>query len=282
MSSRCWRLSATGGGRGGRASYPAGTLLPVACLACFCRSPERGPLCRSCSADFSPGGERRLAGGVLVRSAFAHRGTARLLVHRLKYGAHPGAASVLAAAMAATLPPGATSLVPVPRALLRRWKFGVDPAVELARALGRATGLPVVRALAPAWWHRRRAGPADAERGVPRFRAVAVATTGAVLIDDVVTTGTTLRVASAALGGVRLALTATAAPRGRTALATPGAIGIVVAKPPPGDADDGSVRAARNAPTLGPLLFPICLPSWARAQRPKRRSWWRFGSTVSA
>jgi len=254
----------------------------VSCLACFCRSPERGPLCLPCSTGFASGGERRLPDGVLVRSAFAHWGTARLLVHRLKYGAHPAAAAVLAAAMAAALPTGATTLVPVPRALLRRWKYGVDPALELARALGRATGLPVARALAAAWWHPRRAGRADAKRGVPRFRAVAVAPAGAVLIDDVVTTGATLRAAAATLAGVRLALTATAAPGGRTTLAAPGAIGIVAAKPPPGDADDGSVRAARNAPLLGPLLFPFCLPSSARAQRPRRRSWWKFGSTVSA
>ncbi len=94
-----------------------------------------------------------------MHSAFAHRGTARLLVHRLKYGGHRAAAAVLAEGMAGCVPEGAGALVPVPRARLRHWRYGVDPAVELARALGRLLRLPVVPALAPEWWHRRRAGP---------------------------------------------------------------------------------------------------------------------------
>ncbi len=104
------------------------------------RSAAAGGSARRCGAGFAPGGERRLAGGVLVRSAFAHRGTARLLVHRLKYGGHGAAAAVLADAMAGCVPEGAGALVPVPRARLRRWRYGVDPAVELARALGRVLG----------------------------------------------------------------------------------------------------------------------------------------------
>jgi len=147
-----------------------------------------------------------------VRSAFLHSGTARLLVHRLKYGGYAAAAPLLAAAMAGSVPPDAAALVPVPRARLRRWRYGVDPAVELARALGRALDLPILPALAPAWWHRRRAGPADAERGVPRFRPVRPAPAGVVLVDDVVTTGATLRAAAAALGGPCAAVTATVAP----------------------------------------------------------------------
>jgi len=147
-----------------------------------------------------------------VRSAFVHRGTARLLVHRLKYGGQAAAATLLAAAMAPAVPVGATALVPVPRAWSRRWRYGVDPAVELARALGRVLALPVLPALAPAWWHRRRAGLAGAKRGIPRFRPVRATPAGAVLVDDVVTTGATLRAAAAALGGPCAAVTATAAP----------------------------------------------------------------------
>jgi predicted amidophosphoribosyltransferase len=186
---------------------------------------------------------------VLVSSPFLHGGTARLLVHRLKYGAHPAAAHLLAGPMAGVLPAGAALLVPVPRARLRLWRYGVDPALELARAVGKVSGLPVARALAAEWWHRRRAGPGGMERGVPGFRALAAVPAGAVLVDDVVTTGVTLGAAAAALGGARLAVTATTAPRARAAPTPVGAIGIVIAKAPYGDADHGSVRAARSAPS---------------------------------
>jgi hypothetical protein len=217
-----------------------------------------------------------------VYSAFAHLGTARLLVHRLKYGAQPAAAHLLAAGMVRVLPADAALLVPVPRARLRLWRYGVDPALELARALGRVAGLPVRRVLVASWWHRRRAGPAGAKRGTPRFRVRGSVPTGAVLVDDVVTTGATLQAAAMALGGPRPAVTATVAPRGRTTLARGDGVGIVSVKPPIGDADHGSVRAARSAPSQRPLSFSVCSPSPASAGHRPRRSRWRFVFTVSA
>jgi predicted amidophosphoribosyltransferase len=184
----------------------------VICSACSIRSAPPGGLCRLCACGFFRGGEQRLDCGLVVRSPFSHAGTARLLVHRLKYGAQASAAGILGSAMGAALPPGATALIPVPRSRARLWRYGVDPAPELAAAVSRITGVPVVRALAPSWWHRRRAGSANAVRGVPRFEAIRQMPDGAVLVDDVVTTGATLTAAAGVLGAARWALTATAAP----------------------------------------------------------------------
>jgi predicted amidophosphoribosyltransferase len=134
-------------------------------------------------------------------------------VHRLKYQAIAAAALPLAHAMAPAAADGG-ALIPVPRAVARRWRHGVDPARELAAAIGRLTGVPVVAALAPGWWHAARAGPGGRERGIPRFRAVGSVPDRWVLVDDVVTTGATLLAAARALGGGGTAVVATAAQAG--------------------------------------------------------------------
>jgi predicted amidophosphoribosyltransferase len=160
--------------------------------------------------SLEPAGRRRLEGGLVVRSAGRHAGATRRLVHLLKYRAHAGAARVLAEPMAEQLDTRARVLVPVPRTLMRLWRYGIDPAAELARALGELTGLPVIGALwRPLWWPPR-AGSGPQMRGEPHFR-LRRAVAGAVLIDDVVTTGRTLGAAHGALGAAEYAVTATAA-----------------------------------------------------------------------
>jgi len=178
----------------------------MACLACG--SFVRDPLCAPCRRTLVPASERRV-GSVTVRPAFAHDGAARVLVHRLKYSGLAAAAGPLGRAMAALLPSDVAALVPVPRVTARRWSYGVDPALELARVVGRQAGVPVVDALSAAVWVRHRAGGAGRRRGVPSFSRIASVPAGAVLIDDVVTSGVTLSRAGDA-SGVRRAITATA------------------------------------------------------------------------
>jgi len=113
--------------------------------------------------------------------------------------------------MAPLLPPDAAALVPVPRAQLRAWRHGVDPALELARALS-GSGLPVARVLRAEWWWPGHTGRNVDGRRSPRFLPVGAVPSGSVLVDDVVTTGATFRAASDALGGVvRRAVSATGA-----------------------------------------------------------------------
>ena len=169
------------------------------CLACA-EWAGRAPLCAPCVADLPPGPRWRLASGLLVGAAFSHHGPSRRLIHRLKYQGLVEAAPLLAVFMVPLLPSNASSVIPVSRARLRRARYGIDPAVELAGAIGRLAGLPVDRILvAPAWWPRH-AVRSRASRLPPRFRATSAAGPGAVLIDDVATSGATLNAANDALG----------------------------------------------------------------------------------
>jgi predicted amidophosphoribosyltransferase len=147
-----------------------------------------------------------------VRSAFVHDFSARALVRRLKYEGVEGAAVVLAEAMVPLLPAASEALVPVPRSLSRRVQFGIDQSFVLAKAVSKGSGLPVARMLAASPAHLANAGRGKDRRRPPRFRALAGTTANVVLVDDVLTTGTTLRAAAGALGrGVVGAVTATRA-----------------------------------------------------------------------
>lgn len=145
-------------------------------------------------------------GGIVIVGAFRHAGEARSLVHRLKYHADLGAGRMLARAMAERF--AGVCLVPVPRATVRRLRYGIDPARWLAMEVGRLRGIPVVNPLAPGLWWRRHAG--SPTRLPPRLRLARTVPPGAVLVDDVVTSGTTLD-AAASLTGAEVALVATVA-----------------------------------------------------------------------
>jgi len=147
-------------------------------------------------------------GGVTVVGAFRHGGQARLLVHRLKYQADLGAGRTLAAAMAQRIDADWACLVPVPRASIRKLRYGIDPACWLASAVGRVSGLPVVDALTAGVWWPRHAGARA--RPPPLFRSRVQAGPMAVLVDDVATTGATLDRASELVGTCQ-ALVATVA-----------------------------------------------------------------------
>lgn len=144
----------------------------------------------------------------LVRSAFLHEGVARVLVHHLKYRGVVAAATILAGHLGPLVDRPAV-LVPVPRLRWRQYRYGVDPAVELAHALGRSTGLPVERRLAAPWFGPARAG--GAHGWAPEFRArpPVVRSSPVLLVDDVVTTGATLAAASRQINDVVGAVTAT-------------------------------------------------------------------------
>jgi predicted amidophosphoribosyltransferase len=191
---------------------------PPLCVACR-RPPARAgdPLCPACRAQLpwlpgarcprcalpAPCGPRCLMAGSAVARAWtpvAFEGPARALVHGLKFRGALGLAELMAAQMVATAPPGlladGLALVPVPTPAARRRRRGFDHAALLARAVGDRTGLPVVPCLRRARAAPRQAGARRAERlagGRVRVEACGPVPERAVLVDDVHTTGATLR-----------------------------------------------------------------------------------------
>lgn len=142
-------------------------------------------------------------------ASFEHVGAARQLVHLLKYRGVLDVADMAAEVLAPKIPQ--LPLVPVPRALSRRLRYGVDPALEIALRLSRRINAPVVRALGAPMHSRRRAGR-DHDAPVSSL-PLRMRTPGPiVVVDDVVTTGATVEAACRALGfgNVQMAVAASA------------------------------------------------------------------------
>ena len=109
---------------------PARTLLAMTCLAC--RRWGAGILCGGCLGGSGAGARPVPAGRTGGEGSLPPRWAGAALVHRLKYEGIRPAAELLAAALVERWGPPPDLLVPIPRAPLRVWRFGVDLALELA------------------------------------------------------------------------------------------------------------------------------------------------------
>jgi len=176
-------------------------LFPAACAGC--RRPGT-PLCAACR----PPPEYVLharAGALTVHAVGRYAGALRRAILAFKRGRRDCGAvlgELFADRLAERVPPRAV-LVPVPTANVRRRERAFDQSVVLANALGQAADVPVLAVL------RQTAG--DAQRGRSRaarlrahgrFACTApslVAGARIVLVDDVMTTGATLRDCAATL-----------------------------------------------------------------------------------
>ena len=124
----------------------------------------------------------------------------------LKFHAARPLAGVMAAQIAASAPaialPAAATLVAVPAHPRRRRARGFDPAQLIAEALAHKTGLPKAQPLQRSDRASRQVGASRQQRQAAAgldFRARPGAPEQVVLVDDVHTTGATLRACADAL-----------------------------------------------------------------------------------
>lgn len=168
----------------------------MTCLTC--RNWSIASLCGACAARLEVAPDRTVDGHRVV-TGLEHRGPARILIHRLKYEAMLEAAQVLAPMVSSRIDSPVDAVTYVPRVLARRWRYGIDQSQELARAIAAELGVPMIRSLQPPWWSPPSAGAPAASRRPPGFsigNRLPIPTGRLLIVDDVLTTGATLRQAA--------------------------------------------------------------------------------------
>ncbi|HEX3748798.1 MAG TPA: ComF family protein [Bryobacteraceae bacterium] len=148
----------------------------------------------------------------------SYEGTLRELIHLYKYSRIETLWRPLSAFLAGALPLDECfdAVTPVPLHWRKRWQRGFNQSELLARAIARRRGIPVVRALRRTRFTQTQAGLSNTERRRNvaaafqcRRPAFALAGKRVLLIDDVMTTGSTAAVCARALkqaGAARVVL----------------------------------------------------------------------------
>lgn len=188
----------------------------VACLCCDHALGERDELgiCSSCRLELARLAARQEEreeqekvpcpeGIDYVHAAFVYEGAARRLIHRLKYESIRAAAVPLAAQMA-YLPSGEEEIiVPVPTDPKREKRRGFNQSALLAGHIAKELGMPMEAALVRTRPSKPQTGLSAEDRRANLVGCMeasdAVCSRKILLVDDVMTTGATLREAARAL-----------------------------------------------------------------------------------
>lgn len=176
-------------------------LFPDTCIGCGVSGTV---LCKACLAAAAPyTAPTPWLGADQVWVLFAYEGVVRSALLALKYARKPRLAGVFGVVMAAAVPCGYAGVVALPAARSRVATRGYDQAVLLAQALARTIGVPCLAGLVRTkdTVAQAKLGRAARQRNVAGvFAWCGPAPAGRVLlVDDICTTGATLRAAITAL-----------------------------------------------------------------------------------
>ena len=175
--------------------WPKLGLLPPSCYICH-KTTIDNSICDSCSAETS-------LNQVWIRSSYSS--VPKELIRLLKFNRAKAVSSTLATALTEIIPTNYQgTIVSIPTASSRRRQRGYDQAILIAKELARLTSLPYAPLLIRKG-QSRQVGTQKAARASQIHDAFRIRTSRkldmkqAILVDDVLTTGSTLEAAAKTL-----------------------------------------------------------------------------------